>query len=97
MKSYHDLKVTFHSIDYIEVEIPMSIIRRYQWILSEREGGTRKFLRDRGTPESVDGGSGLPEYQTFYGVRSTQKRDAENEREKDRLERLPPPLQPPSP
>ncbi|KAF4911917.1 hypothetical protein CGCF415_v003942 [Colletotrichum fructicola] len=97
MKSYHDLKVTFHSIDYIEVEIPMSIIRRYQWILSEREGGTRKFLRDRGTPESVDGGSGLPEYQTFYGVRSTQKRDAENEREKDRLERLPPPPPPPSP
>ncbi|EQB50360.1 hypothetical protein CGLO_10229 [Colletotrichum gloeosporioides Cg-14] len=38
MKSYHDLKVTFHSIDYIVVEIPMSIIRRYQWILARGKG-----------------------------------------------------------
>ncbi|KAJ0373146.1 hypothetical protein COL26b_008628 [Colletotrichum chrysophilum] len=97
MKSYHDLKVTFHSIDYIEVEIPMSIIRSYQWILPEREGGPRQFPRDRGTPKPVDGGSGVPAYLTFYGVRSTRKRDAENEREKDRLERLPPPPPPPSP
>ncbi|KAJ3961221.1 hypothetical protein N0V92_002104 [Colletotrichum tropicale] len=45
MSKYHDLEVTFHSVDYMKVKVPAGAIRRYRKCLPESEGGLYRDTR----------------------------------------------------
>ncbi|KAI8191131.1 hypothetical protein KHU50_000337 [Colletotrichum sp. SAR 10_65] len=97
MKKYHDLEVTFHSVDYMEVKVPAGAVRRYRKCLPESEGGLYRDTGQYQEGDSADGKSGPREYLTFYGVRRTPERDRENRTERQRLQGYRRPPTPPSP